>query len=169
MASKIEDYALIGDCETAALVSREGSIDWLCWPDFSSAACFAALLGSQKNGYWQICPAGEGWKCSRLYRPHTLILETIFENEDGAVRLIDLMPIREHNSDVVRIVEGVRGTMDLTMALSLRHSRGRRPEPCHAARLGPRARRESAHRGRIHSEERRTSLVHAHVGPFVPA
>jgi GH15 family glucan-1,4-alpha-glucosidase len=125
MASKIEDYALIGDCETAALVSREGSIDWLCWPDFSSAACFSALLGSKKNGYWQICPAGEGWKCSRLYRPHTLILETIFENEDGAVRLIDLMPIREHNSDVVRIVEGVRGTMDLTMALSLRFDYGR--------------------------------------------
>ena len=125
MAPKIEDYALIGDSETAALVSREGSIDWLCWPDFSSAACFAALLGSQKNGYWQICPAGEGWKCSRLYRPHTLIVETTFENQDGAVRLIDFMPIREHNSDVVRIVEGVRGKVDLTMALALRFDYGR--------------------------------------------
>ena len=125
MAPKIEDYALIGDCETAALVSREGSIDWLCWPNFSSPACFAALLGSEKNGYWSICPAGEGWRCSRQYRPHTLILETTFENDKGAVRLIDVMPIREHNSDVVRIVEGVRGSMDLRMALSLRFDYGR--------------------------------------------
>ncbi len=125
MHSKIEDYGLIGDCETAALVSREGSIDWLCWPDFSSPACFAALLGSRDNGYWQICPAGEGWKCSRKYRPHTLILETTFENEEGCVRLMDFMPVRAHNSDVVRIVEGVRGTMDLRMALSLRFDYGR--------------------------------------------
>jgi len=125
MAQKIEDYALIGDCETAALVSREGSIDWLCWPDFSSAACFAALLGTRKHGYWQICPAVEDWKCSRHYREHTLILETIFENNDGSVRVIDFMPIREHNSDVVRIVEGVRGTMEMRMALSLRFDYGR--------------------------------------------
>ncbi len=129
MASKIEDYALIGDCETAALVSREGSIDWLCWPDFSSGACFAALLGAEKNGYWKICPAGEGWKSTRRYRDHTLILETTFENACGTVRLIDLMPIRERNSnrisDLVRIVEGVRGSMDLTMALSLRFDYGR--------------------------------------------
>jgi GH15 family glucan-1,4-alpha-glucosidase len=125
MTSKIEDYALIGDCETAALVSREGSIDWLCWPEFSSAACFAALLGSKQNGYWQICPAGEGWKSSRKYRPHSFILETIFENDDGAVRMIDFMPIREHNSDVVRIIEGVRGKLDMTMALSLRFDYGR--------------------------------------------
>jgi GH15 family glucan-1,4-alpha-glucosidase len=125
MALKIEDYALIGDCETAALVSREGSIDWLCWPDFASPACFAALLGSKQNGYWQVCPAGEGWKCSRRYREHTLILETTFENDEGVVRLIDFMPIRERNSDVVRIIEGVRGTMNLTMALSLRFDYGR--------------------------------------------
>jgi GH15 family glucan-1,4-alpha-glucosidase len=129
MAARIEDYALIGDCETAALVSREGSIDWLCWPDFASSACFASLLGTEKNGYWNICPAGEGWKCSRRYRDHTLILETIFENDDGAVRLIDFMPIREHNSDrisdVVRIVEGIRGSMNLCMALSLRFDYGR--------------------------------------------
>ena len=125
MASKLEDYALIGDCETAALVSREGSIDWLCWPNFSSTACFASLLGSQKNGYWQICPAGDDWKTSRKYRDHTLILETTFENEQGAVRLIDFMPIRERNSDVVRIVEGIRGAMDLRMALALRFDYGR--------------------------------------------
>ena len=125
MASKIEDYALIGDCETAALVSREGSIDWLCWPDFSSGACFAALLGSQKHGYWRICPAGAGWKSSRKYRDHTLILETTFENAHGTVRLIDFMPIRERNSDVVRVVEGIRGKMNLSMALSLRFDYGR--------------------------------------------
>jgi GH15 family glucan-1,4-alpha-glucosidase len=125
MAARIEDYGLIGDCETAALVSRQGSIDWLCWPDFSSPACFAALLGTERNGYWQICPAGEGWTCSRRYRDHTLILETTFENDEGCVRVIDFMPIRAHDSAVVRIVEGVRGKMDLRMALSLRFDYGR--------------------------------------------
>ncbi len=125
MASKIEDYALIGDCETAALVNREGSIDWLCWPDFSSSACFCALLGNEKNGYWKICPAGNDWKSTRKYRDHTLILETTFETASGSVRLIDFMPIREHNSDVVRIVEGIRGSIDLTMALSMRFDYGR--------------------------------------------
>ena len=125
LPSQIEDYALIGDCETAALVNCQGSIDWLCWPDFSSGACFAALLGTDKNGCWKICPAGDGWKTSRKYRDHTLVLETTFENEAGCVRLIDFMPIREHNSDVVRIVEGVRGSMDLTMTLALRFDYGR--------------------------------------------
>jgi GH15 family glucan-1,4-alpha-glucosidase len=129
MPSKIEDYALIGDCETAALIGCQGSIDWLCWPDFSSSACFAALLGTEKHGYWKISPAAEGWKSTRKYRDHTLILETIFESDDGAVRLIDFMPIREHNStrnsDIVRIVEGIRGTMNLHMALSLRFDYGR--------------------------------------------
>jgi len=125
MASKIEDYALIGDSETAALVSRQGSIDWLCWPDFSSAACFSSLLGTPKNGFWQICAAGKNWTSSRKYRDHTLILETTFENEHGAVRLIDFMPIRGRNSDVVRIVEGLGGQMDLTMVLALRFDYGR--------------------------------------------
>jgi GH15 family glucan-1,4-alpha-glucosidase len=129
LPSKIEDYALIGDCETAALVNRSGSIDWLCWPDFSSSACFCALLGTEKNGYWKICPAGDDWKATRKYRDHTLILETTFENADGCVRLIDFMPVRENNSnrlsDLVRIVEGVRGSMDLHVALSLRFDYGR--------------------------------------------
>ncbi|HTV15097.1 MAG TPA: glycoside hydrolase family 15 protein [Acidobacteriaceae bacterium] len=124
MAAKIEDYALIGDCETAALVDRKGSIDWLCWPDFSSPACFAALLGTRENGYWQICPQGGRWKASRQYRAHTLILETIFENRHGAVRLIDFMPVRERNSDVVRIVEGLRGRMKLRMELAMRFDYG---------------------------------------------
>ncbi|MGA8529280.1 MAG: glycoside hydrolase family 15 protein, partial [Acidobacteriaceae bacterium] len=125
MASKIEDYAMIGDCETAALVNREGSIDWLCWPDFSSCACFAALLGSEANGFWKIVPMAEGWKSTRKYHDHTLILETTFENAEGAVRLIDFMPIRERNSDVVRIVEGIRGKLDVCMTLSLRFDYGR--------------------------------------------
>lgn len=125
MAAKIEDYALIGDCETAALVDRSGSIDWLCWPDFSSEACFASLLGSQENGYWKIAPVDGTWTTSRRYLDHTLILETTFEGPDGAFRLVDFMPIRERNSDVVRIVEGIRGTVALRMELVLRFDYGR--------------------------------------------
>ena len=125
MPARIEDYALIGDMETAALVDRSGSIDWLCWPDFSSEACFAALLGSEENGYWKISPAEGKWKTSRRYRPHTLILETTFEHAGGAVRLIDFMPPRGEHSDVVRIVEGLRGTAKLRMELALRFDYGR--------------------------------------------
>jgi len=125
MAARIEDYALVGDCETAALVDKNGSIDWLCWPNFSSDACFAALLGTEENGYWRVRPADGEWKTSRTYREHTLILETTFETADGAVRLIDFMPIRERWSDVVRIVEGVRGAVPMRMELSLRFDYGR--------------------------------------------
>ncbi len=125
MASRIEDYALIGDCETAALVDRHGSIDWLCWPDFSSPACFAAMLGAEENGFWQICPQGQAWRAHRRYRKHTLILETTFECDEGAVRLVDFMPVREKNSDVVRIVEGLRGNVQLCMTLALRFDYGR--------------------------------------------
>ena len=125
MASRIEDYALIGDCETAALVDRHGSIDWLCWPDFSSPSCFTAMLGTEDNGFWRICPEGQAWSASRCYREHTLILETTFEGDEGAARVIDFMPIRDNNSDVVRIVEGVRGKVDLRMMLSLRFDYGR--------------------------------------------
>ena len=125
MPSRIEDYALIGDCETAALVDKNGSIDWLCWPSFSSEACFAALLGTQENGYWKIAPRSTNFKVSRRYRDHTLILETTFEHKDGAIRLIDFMPVRGLNSDVVRIVEGIRGTLDVRMELALRFDYGR--------------------------------------------
>jgi GH15 family glucan-1,4-alpha-glucosidase len=125
MAAKIEDYALIGDCETAALVDSRGCIDWLCWPDFSSEACFAALLGTNENGYWKIAPVNEKAKSRRLYRVHTLILETTFEEPGGAIRLIDFMPPRGEHSDVVRIVEGVRGTMKMHMELALRFDYGR--------------------------------------------
>ncbi len=125
MPAKIEDYALIGDMETAALVSRNGSIDWLCWPDFSSQACFASLLGTGENGYWKIAPCGDAWTSARRYREHTLILETTFESADGAVRLIDFMPPRGVHSDVVRIVEGIRGTVRVRMELALRFDYGR--------------------------------------------
>ncbi|HEV2324097.1 MAG TPA: glycoside hydrolase family 15 protein [Terracidiphilus sp.] len=125
MPARIEDYALIGDCETAALVDKSGSIDWLCWPAFSSQACFAALLGSEENGYWKIAPRSSDFTVTRRYRDHTLILETVFEHKDGAIRLIDFMPIRGVNSDVVRIVEGIRGTLDVRMELALRFDYGR--------------------------------------------
>ena len=124
MASKIEDYALIGDCETAALVGRNGSIDWLCWPDFSSSAWFSALLGTEEHGCWKISPQGRGWKTRRQYRDGTLILETTFESRRGAVRLIDFMPVRQRNSHVVRMVEGLRGRVDLRMELALRFDYG---------------------------------------------
>jgi GH15 family glucan-1,4-alpha-glucosidase len=125
MAAKIEDYALIGDCETAALVDRNGSIDWLCWPDFSSESCFAALLGTEENGYWKITPADGEWTTTRRYRAHTLILETTFQHADGAFRLIDFMPVRQTHSHVIRIVEGIRGNLGLRMELALRFDYGR--------------------------------------------
>jgi GH15 family glucan-1,4-alpha-glucosidase len=122
---KIEDYAVIGDCETAALVGIDGSIDWLCWPSFCSGACFASLLGDAENGRWQIRPAGAATKTTRKYREHTLILETTFEAEDGVFTLIDFMPVRGRHSDVVRIVRGVRGKPAVRMELALRFDYGR--------------------------------------------
>lgn len=92
MSLRIEDYALIGDCRTAALVGRNGSIDWLCWPRFDSDACFAALLGTKENGRWIISPREGNVRISRRYRGNTLILETLFETEQGAATLIDFMP-----------------------------------------------------------------------------
>ena len=105
----IEDYGLIGDLESAALVSRYGTIDWLCVPRFDSGAAFAALLGSKENGHWTIQPKGEFRSTSRRYRGDTLVLETELETSDGSIRLIDFMPPRVTHPDVVRIVEGVRG------------------------------------------------------------
>ena len=122
--ARIEDYALIGDCETAALVSREGSIDWLCWPTFSSAACFAALLGTADNGFWKIRPAGKVVEMRRRYRPGTMIVETTFVTKDGEVCLTDFMPPRGKHSDVVRMVEGVRGKVKMHMDLALRFDYG---------------------------------------------
>ena len=125
MAAKIEDYALIGDMESAALVDRNGSIDWLCWPNFSSAACFAALLGSEENGRWQIAPAEGKFTATRRYAVHTLVLETIFEQDGGAVKLTDFMPPKGKYSDVVRMVQCLRGTVSMRMELVLRFDYGR--------------------------------------------
>jgi GH15 family glucan-1,4-alpha-glucosidase len=115
---------LIGDCETAALVGRDGSIDWLCWPAFDSDACFAALLGTHRNGRWLISPAEEVTKSSRRYWDDTLILETRFETANGVVALIDFMPLRGKASDVVRLVRGVTGRVKLMMQLVIRFDFG---------------------------------------------
>src|SRR6201988_4992128 len=94
MALRIEDYALVGDCETAALVARDGSIDWLCLPRFDSGACFAALLGAPEHGRWLLAPAEPVHTIRRRYRPETLIVETEYETDNGAVTVIDWMPLR---------------------------------------------------------------------------
>ncbi|MCB1411845.1 MAG: glycoside hydrolase family 15 protein [Xanthobacteraceae bacterium] len=123
MPGRIEDYAMIGDCETAALVGRDGSIDWICWPAFDSEACFAALLGNENHGRWRIAPSADA-KVSRRYRGHTLILETTFETADGAVTIVDFMPPRGTASDIVRLVRGERGRVPMHMELILRFGFG---------------------------------------------
>jgi GH15 family glucan-1,4-alpha-glucosidase len=115
---------LIGDCETAALVGRDGSIDWLCWPAFDCDACFAALLGTEKHGRWLIAPAGAIKNTSRRYWDNTLILETRFETDDGTVAMIDFMPPRGNASDVVRLVRGISGRVKLRMELVIRFGFG---------------------------------------------
>jgi GH15 family glucan-1,4-alpha-glucosidase len=122
--SRIEDYGLIGDCETAALVGRDGSIDWLCWPAFDSDACFASLLGTRENGRWLIAPMEDVLRISRRYWDNTLILETRFETESGIVAIIDFMPPRGNASDVVRLVRGVAGRVKLRMELVIRFGFG---------------------------------------------
>ncbi|MDA9419634.1 glycoside hydrolase family 15 protein [Bradyrhizobium ottawaense] len=124
MSQRIEDYALIGDCETAALVGRNGSIDWLCWPAFDSDACFAAILGSDKNGRWLVTPAEDVTSISRRYLGNTLILETRFETKSGTVALIDFMPPRGKASDIVRLVRGVSGAVKMRMELVIRFGFG---------------------------------------------
>jgi GH15 family glucan-1,4-alpha-glucosidase len=124
MPSRIEDYALIGDCEAAALVARNGSLDWLCWPRFDSDACFAALLGSDDHGHWRIAPRDETARTTRRYRPNTLILETRFECREGDVTIVDFMPIAEVRSSVVRLVIGERGRVRMCTDLVLRFGYG---------------------------------------------
>jgi GH15 family glucan-1,4-alpha-glucosidase len=123
-AARIEDYALIGDCHSAALVSRQGSIDWLCWPRFDSPACFAALVGTVDNGRWHIAPSDPQVRIHRQYRPGTMILDTIFETADGSVALIDFMTATTGTSSVVRIVEGRSGTVAMRFDLALRFDYG---------------------------------------------
>ncbi|HEY3239236.1 MAG TPA: glycoside hydrolase family 15 protein [Acidimicrobiia bacterium] len=124
MPLPIEDYALIGDTHTAALVGRDGSIDWLCLPRFDSGACFAALLGDESHGRWLLAPAGGVRRTRRRYRGDTLVLETEFETDDGAVRVIDCMPHRHQYADVVRLVEGVSGRVPMRMELVMRFDYG---------------------------------------------
>ena len=122
---RIEDYALIGDLQTSALVGRNGSVDWLCLPRFDSASCFTALLGEEKHGRWLIAPAGEVRSVSRRYREGTLVLETDFETADGAARVIDFMPPRDGGApQLVRIVQGLRGRVPMRMELIVRFGYG---------------------------------------------
>ncbi|WP_461061352.1 glycoside hydrolase family 15 protein [Streptomyces pseudoechinosporeus] len=120
----IEDYALIGDHQTAALIGRDGSIDWLCLPRFDSAACFAKLLGDEENGHWRLAPKGAGACTRRAYRPQSLVLDTEWETADGTVRVTDLMPQRDRAPDVVRVVEGLKGRVTMHSTLRLRFDYG---------------------------------------------
>jgi len=124
MAASIEDYGLIGDCKTAALVSKDGSIDWLCWPRFDSGACFAALLGDTSNGRWRIAPAVGDVRMTRRYRPDTLILETSFVTGGGEVMLVDFLALRARDPHLVRLVVGMRGTVPMSTELIIRFDYG---------------------------------------------
>jgi GH15 family glucan-1,4-alpha-glucosidase len=124
----ISDYAMIGDCETAALVASNGSIDWLCWPRFDSSACFAALLGSPDNGHWRIAPKGKTTEARHRYVGNTLVLETFFRTSEGSVTVTDCMPLRSvgsESSEIVRIVTGLDGTVPMEMVLTPRFDYGR--------------------------------------------
>src|SRR5262245_55465385 len=124
MALRIEDCALIGDCKTAALVGRDGSIDWLCWPRFDSTACFAALLGEPENGRWRIAAQDSQLATSRRYRPGTLVLETEFRTETGSAAVIDFM-LPGDGADLVRIVTGRSGRVAFETELVVRFNYGR--------------------------------------------
>jgi len=123
MTLRIEDYALIGDCRTGALVGRDGSIDWLCWPRFDSAACFAALLGKTDNGRWLIAPKDPSISATRRYRPGTLILETEFQTETGSAAVVDFMPPVD-GAHLVRIVVGRSGRVAFQTELVVRFNYG---------------------------------------------
>lgn len=128
MQPPISDYALIGDCASAALVSRTGSIDWLCWPRFDSEACFTRLLGKAEHGCWEIAPKAPLVRLSRRYLPNTLILETCFETDDGVVTLTDFMPVRDMESptsSVVRLLRAERGSVEMQMRFVIRFDYGR--------------------------------------------
>src|SRR6059036_1899764 len=122
--TKIEDYAFLSDTQTGALVSRDGCIDWLCFPRFDSPACFASLLGDTKNGHWRFFPEEKIEETRRRYRGDSLILETEIETTNGAVRLIDFMPPRGENPDIIRIIEGLRGKVPMHMELIIRFDYG---------------------------------------------
>ena len=185
MPARIEDYALIGDCETAALVSRDGSIDWLCWPRFDSHACFAALLGGPDHGRWLLAPADASAKVARRYRDSTMILETTFETIDGAVMVVDFMPLRDGESNVVRTVVGLRGSVAMRTQIILRFGYGsivpwvsrargrnaprdRRARHDHHQVPGPSARRRPHHGRRFHCFRGRAGVVRHDLGTVAP-
>ncbi len=123
MNNRIEDYAMIGDCRTAALIGRDGSMDWLCLPRFDSPACFAALLGTRNNGRWLIAPSGKS-KVTRAYRGETMILETIYQTEDGRAKVIDFMPMGGKQSRIIRLVVGLAGRVSMKTELTIRFDYG---------------------------------------------
>ncbi len=127
MSSPVQDYALVGDGETCALIARDGSVDFLCWPRFDSDACFCALLGDERHGRWQIAPQAPTVQVRRRYRGDTLVLDTKFETATGVVRLTDFMPMRGRHSSLVRIVEGLHGQVPMSMDLRLRFAYGFMP------------------------------------------
>jgi GH15 family glucan-1,4-alpha-glucosidase len=124
MALPIEDYAVIGDTQSAALVGNDGSVDWLCFPRFDSGAMFASLLGTEEHGRWLLTPGADVRAVRRRYRGDSLVLETEFDTDDGSVRLIDFMPPRGEAPDLIRIVEGVRGRVRMRMQLRGRFDYG---------------------------------------------
>ena len=172
--ARIEDYGLIGDLQTAALVGRDGSIDWACFPRFDSGACFAALLGTAEHGRWIVAPRTDGWRAGRRYRPNSLVLETEWETDTGIVRMIDFMPPRGKAPDIVRIVEGIRGEVEMSSELVIRYDYGatipwvRRVDDARIAVAGPDAlcfRTPVEHRG----ENMRTiGEFTVHAGERVP-
>ena len=184
MASRIEQYAMIGDTQTAALVGDDGSIDWLCAPRFDSGACFAALLGDENHGRWQIAPAAGGRAARRRYRDHTLVLETEFDTPEGSVKVIDFMPIRDETVDIIRIVEGIRGHVPMRMHLTIRFDYGQiipwvrnidgaltavaRPGRARAAHTGRDAWRRPLDRRRVHRQTRPTSSLQPRLVPVSP-
>jgi GH15 family glucan-1,4-alpha-glucosidase len=172
--ARIEDYAIVGDLHTAALIGRDGSIDWLCLPHFDSPACFAALLDSPSAGRWLLAPAAGGASTTRRYRQGTLILETEWESGDGRVRVTDFMPPRDEGVDMVRIVEGLRGSVRMRGELALRFDYGRvvpwvrRDKRGIRAVAGPDAAYLST-RAPVRGEELRTlSEFTVHAGERVP-
>src|SRR5690606_35598898 len=124
MRRRIEDYGIVGDLQTATLVGRDGAVDWMCLPRFDSPACFAALLGEERHGTWRLGPAGGGDCTRRSYRDGTLVLESEWDVPEGRVRVVDLMPPRGEQADLVRIVEGVRGRVPMRTEIRLRFDYG---------------------------------------------
>ena len=122
--SRIEDYGMVADLQTAALIARDGSVDWLCVPRFDSSACFAALLGGPTAGRWRVAPLAGGVCTSREYRDDTMILESVWETDEGSVKVVDFMPIRQTEPDLVRIVEGLSGTVRMGVELVARFDYG---------------------------------------------